>query len=218
MNDQVNEAPTEQSTAEAAPEQTETLESLYNQYQIPQEQAPLPSAVEPPAQQYSEPSEPQSQEELNAALLKEVRQIRQERAQEQAAKTAKVADQDFDTAVAAIGKEAGLDQMGLEGWQKVVKGYVIAEALDDNRLRLLFDKRHTNPTAWAKAQNVIAKDIASKFKLANPQLEENQRAMEESQKVQSSAPPTKSSAEDKAMGLNNAEFDHLWRQLVGGGR
>ncbi len=215
MNDQVDNAPQEQAQPAEAPQtsQDESLESLYNQYQIPEQQAPLPAAPPPiePVQQQPSEREPLSEENLNAALLHEVQQIRQERVQEREAKIAQQADEDFNTAITAIGKEAGM-----EGKEKLIRGYVLGEALNDNRLRLLFDKRHTNPQAWAKAQNVIAKDIAKQFSMPNPQLEENQRAMEESQKANSTAPPDKASAEDKAMKLGEAEFDHLWKSLVYG--
>ena len=213
MNDQVDNAPQEQAQPAEAPQtsQDESLESLYTQYQIPEQQAPLPATPEPVQQQPSEPQPPLSEENLNAALLHEVQQIRQERAQEREAKIAQQADEDFNTAITAIGKEAGM-----EGKEKLIRGYVLGEALNDNRLRLLFDKRHTNPQAWAKAQTVIAKDIAKQFSMPNPQLEENQRAMEESQKASSTAPPDKASAQEQAMKLGDAEFDHLWKNLVYG--
>ena len=214
MSDEINSAPAEQAPAEQQPE---TLESLYNQYQIPEQQAPMPTQQEPvqsaPVQHQSEPQEPISEDNLNAALLREVQQIRQERANERAAIESKQADDDFNAAVTAIGKEAGL-----EGKDKLIKGYMLGEALSDNRLRLLFDKRHTNPQQWGQAQKVIAKQIAKEFSAPNPQLVENQAAMEKSQKAFSSEPPQRASAEEEVLKLGENDFQRLWRGLTQGRR
>jgi hypothetical protein len=196
------DAPTEQAPAEAP----QTLESLYNEYNV------QPQAQEPVQPQQPVTTEPQPDPNDGTAIQQEISMFRQELAAERQRTAAKTDEADFSNAVATLSKDAGL-----EGKDTMIKGFLIAKASEDQRLRTIWEKRTSNPQAWDKALKILADEVKDNFKVPNPQLEENQRAMEESQRAQSStAPPTQKPEED-LMRMNNAEFSHYWGRLAGRG-
>ncbi len=203
-------AQTEQQPAEATklPEPQPTLDELFTEYDIGRETpaASPPNAAPPPA----EPPAPTATDETAihqklAALERTISADRQERVQAQE-------EADFKSAVAKLGKNAGI-----EGKDTMLRGYLIAQATEDPRLRTLWERRNMNPKAWAKALEILADDVRDQFAVPNPQLEENQRAMDESQRAQSTSAPPPQKPEDKVMGMSDPEFSNFWAKLTGRG-
>ncbi len=194
---------TKQAEQQPAPEEKpeDSLESLYEQYNV----------AKPETAPAAPPAELQPGENPLAAIQQEMAAFRQELADERQERTRTSEEADFHKAVAALGKAAEL-----EGKDKMLRGYLIAQASDDPRLKTLWDNRNSNPRAWSRALEILGKEVKKEFDVPNPQLEENQRAMEESQRGASTVPPQKAKAEDEWMRLNPADFEQRWRRMVGG--
>ena len=201
-------AQTEQTPAEATPlpQPTQTLDELFTEYDVGRETAAATTnAAPPPAEPAPAVTEESAIRSKLADLERTISADRQERVQAQ--ETA-----DLKSAVARLGKAAGI-----EGKELMLQGYLIAQATEDPRLRTLWDRRHMNPKAWDKALQILADDVRDQFAVPNPQLEENQRAMDESQRAQSTSAPPAQKAEDKVMSMNDSEFDQFWARLAGRG-
>ena len=197
-----------QTEQQPAPEDKpkETLEDLYSQY----------SVNEPAPQTAVHPTEPQPAENLDtatqpnlAAFMQELARDRAERAQEREERMRKADEADFRDAVATLGKNAEL-----QGKDKMLRGYLISKASEDSRLRALWENRKENPTAWNRALKIMSDEVKEEFVVPNPQLEENQRAMEVSQQSASSSAPPKPKQEEEVMRMNPAEFEQFWRRLA----
>lgn len=196
---------TEETTVEQKPPEAPTLESLYQEYNV------QPTGEQPPPQQTSSEQTPPEKEDA-AAIQQEIARFRQELAAERQTKAAVAEQEDFQHAIAAVSQEAEL-----EGKDTVIRGYLIAKAHEDERLRALWDKRKENPQAWSKALKILAGEVKKEFAVPNPQLEENQRAMEESQRTQSTTAPPPKSKEEDVLRMSQAEFSQFWGRLAGRG-
>ena len=205
MTEQTAQA--EQTPASEAPPK-QTLEDLYDQYDVgvtPEQPTGAPLAAEPTA-------EHQPATEDVAAIQRDLAALRAEREAEKRAALQRDEEADLNRAVAILGKEAEL-----EGKEDILRGFLVAKATQDARLRALWDQRLVKPKAWRSALGILADEVRGEFAVPNPQLEENQRAMEESQRAQTTAPPPSKSADEKVMGMNEADFGHFWHKLAGRG-
>ena len=199
MTDQTAQA--EQTPAsEAPPVQKQTIEELYDTYNVSAEpQTPAQPTAEPAA---VEPTpEPKPGTEDITAIRNDLAELRAAREADKRAALQREEEADLNKAVAILGKEAGL-----EGKDSILRGFLIAKATEDPRLRALWDARLVKPKAWREALSIFADEVREEFAVPNPQLEENQRAMEESQRAGSTAPPQAKSMEEKAMSMNDADF------------
>lgn len=191
----------EQTPAEAPPEQT--LESLYEEYQIAQ---PGPDPVAAP------PTEQPPAGNDTAAIHQELAAFRNELTAERRRKADEREQADLISAVATLGKESEL-----EGKDLILRGYLIAKATDDQRLRALWEKRADNPAAWNKALKIMAGEVKKEFQVPNPQLEENQRAMEESQRATTTSRPPATTRDEEWMRKPDPDFQRDWARLSGRG-
>lgn len=206
MTDQTPAQAEQQPATEAAPQPS--LESLYAEYNVPAPQQPATPVGQPAAPT----AEQKPAQENVAALHQEVAAVRQELAAARQQTQQQTQEADLKKAIATLGKEAGL-----EGKDLMLRGFLIAKAEEDQRLRTLWEKRQENPQAWKKALSILATEAKGEFAVPNPQLEENQRAMEESQRAGSSVAPPAKTAEQKAEQMNEAEFNQFWMRLAGRG-
>lgn len=197
-------AQTEQKPAEATSEPQPTLESLYDEYNIGT------ATEEPPA---AEPqAEPPPATNDPAAIQNEIAQFRREREADKAARQQREAEADLKTAIATLGKEAEI-----AGKDSLLRGFLIAKATEDQRLRTLWESRNTNPKAWKSALKILADEVKNEFTMPNPQIEENQRALDESQRAQTTSAPAQPDREQKVASMNDAEFSQFWGRLAGRG-
>lgn len=204
MTDQTTTAQTEQAPAVAPPEPKQTLENLYDEYNIGTEPEPIPAA-EPKAEQTPATNDV-------AAIQQQIVELRRERDAEKAASLQRKDEADLKQAVATLGKEADI-----EGKDPLLKGFLIAKAEEDQRLRALWNGRNTNPKAWKTALKILADEVKEEFQVANPQIEENQRALDESQRAQTSVAPKQPDGVQKVMSMNDGEFSQFWGRLAGRG-
>lgn len=202
MTEQTAQA--EQTPAPEAPPQ-QTLEDLYNQYNVGVQEQPTgaPPAVEPTP-------EPTPGTDDVTAIRHDLAQFRAEREADRQSALQREEESDLKQTVATLSKDAGI-----EGKESLLRGYLIAKATEDPRLATLWNARKTNPGAWNKAVGILAADVQQAFSVANPQLEENQRAMEESQRTQSTSAPTAPEPEKKVMEMPDGDFQRFWDRLSG---
>ncbi len=199
-------AQAEQTPAPEAPPK-QTLEDLYDQYDVPVQ----PSVGETPAAEpTAEPAVPATDD--NAAILSKLAKLEAENAANRAEALRRTEDADLNRAVDFLEREAELKDK-----KPILKGFLIAKASEDQRLRALWNSRAEKPKAWRQALEILADEARQIFAVANPQLEENQRAMDESQRAQSTSAPPAEKPEDKVMGMKDPEFDHFWAKLTGRG-
>ena len=199
----------EQTPAAESTEQAPSLESLYAEYNVTAPQQPTPQGGNGQAA----PSGEQQPPETNvAAIHQEMAAFRNELAAERQRRADEAVEADLNRAIATVAKESELEDK-----DTMVKGFLLAKASEDQRFRVLWENRGANPQAWDKALSAVAAEMRQQFAVPDPQLQENQRAMAESQRAGSTAPPPQQSVEDKALAMNPAEFTQFWGRLAGGG-
>ena len=200
------QAQAEQTPESEAPAAKPSLEDLYDQYDVGVQQQRV---VETPAAEPTpEPSAPATDDVT--AIRNDLAKLRAEREEEKRAALAREEEADLNRAVAILGKEAGL-----EGKEDILRGVLISKAQRDKRFLTLWDARMIKPKAWREALSIVADEVREEFQVANPQLEENQRALDESQRTQGTTPPKQPTREDKAMGMNDRDFSAFWSRLAG---
>ena len=204
MTEQNLEAQAEQKPVEAPVEAKPTLEDLYDEYDVGASNGDVPAA---PLTEQTQPDNTDI-----AAIRQELAQLRRDReAEMQNRETAKV-EADLKKAVESLGKEAGI-----EGKESLLRGFLIARAPEDQRLRALWEQRNEKPKAWRTALKILSEDVRQEFNVANPQLEENQRAMDESQRLHSTSAPDQPKPEERVMKMSESEFQQFWGRLAGRG-
>lgn len=203
MTEQTNPQ-AEQTPPETPPAPTQSLEELYAEYNVGTEQ-PAPPPQADPVQ-----PEPQPAADSDTAIRAEMAQLRQELSSYRAEKADAADRADLKKAVAFLGKEAEI-----EGKEPILQGYLVSKASEDARLRMIWEQRGQNPKAWKRALEILADEVRDEFAVPNPQLEENQRAMDESQRAQTSTAPAPAKPEQKVMGMNDADFSNFWQRLAG---
>ena len=199
-------AQAEQTPASEAPASKPTLEDLYDQYDVGyQQQTQLAEtpAAEPTAEQTPATDEV-------AAIRQEIATLRAESQANKQAAMEREEEADLKRAVAILE-----DVSEVKGKGAVAKGFLIAKASEDSRLRALWQARKEKPKAWRQALEILADEFHQEFSVANPQLEENQRAMEESQRSQGTTPLKQPTPEDKALAMNDRDFGNFWSRLAG---
>lgn len=193
-------AGTEQKPAQAESSEQPTLESLYDQYSVTAPQSTPERVATVPEQKPGG--------DTVAAIHKDVAAFRAELAAERA-ETARTRDEaDLKKAIAALQTESDI-----EGKDTILRGFLIAKATEDQRLRTLWENRRNNPQAWEKALKILGGEVKKEFAVPDPQLEENQRAMEESQRAQSTSAPPRASPEQEVLRMKPAEFAQYWSRL-----
>lgn len=200
-----NAQPEQMPAAEAPTEPKPTLESLYDEYNIGTVVTETVPAAEPSA-------EPAPATNDVAAIRNDLAEFRRERQADRVERERIETEADLKTAIASLGKDAEI-----EGKDSLLRGFLVAKASEDPRLRTLWESRRSNPKAWKSALKILADEVKDEFAVPNPQLEENQRALDESQRAQTTAAPAQPDKVERVMSMNDAEFSHFWGRLAGRG-
>lgn len=188
----------EESKVEQAP--TLTLEELFAQHV-----ASTTPTAEPP-------KPPESTEDKDKSV--DIAAIAAEAARKVIAErdAAKAEDADLNDSVKRLAEAAGI-----KGKNRLVKGFLLARADEDRRLAQIWGARTQNPAAWDKALTILASELEAEMSMENPQLVENQRAMELSQSNISNQKPEQKDADKKFMELGEGDFARAWEAIVGRG-
>jgi len=184
---------------EQAPEK-QTLEDLYKEFE-----PKLPAKEQPEAAKTTAPNG------NDTAILTEFNSLKAEIEADKLARAREKEDKDFKSAVATLAKSAGL-----EGKDTILKGFLLGKATEDERLRTLWENRSIAPKTWEAALELLAEEAKSQITVTDPQLEENQRAMEDSQRTRSATAPQAPTQEQDIMKMSDGEFDFAWQSLIRG--
>ena len=191
---------TEQTTSQEQEPGKQSLEDLYGELEI----------KEP--QQQPQPQETKLSVGNDAAILEEIRSLKAEMAAEKETRARNQENSDFKDAVATLAEVSGL-----KGKETLLKGLLLGKASEDERLRKLWENRAENPKTWESALGILAEEAKSAFVVTDPQLEENQRAMDESQRSRSAVAPETPSKTDELMKMPDGQFQQVWQQILRGG-
>lgn len=209
------------------PETVPTLDDVISEYNVQSDPATMERApIEPqiPQQQFS-PVDPldadqwnsyqQQQSQQTIALQGQLQdvsaqldQFRQERVQNQT-------EADIQSAVKAVsGQVEDSDPL-------MVELFLEKRARENDGFRKIWDNRATNPKALNAALGAISNELKGKFSVkADPQLAENQRAIQQSQQSNTATNQTSySNSIEESLGnaQSDAEWDRAWNDAIRGG-
>jgi hypothetical protein len=116
---------------------------------------------------------------------------------------------DVDRAVQVVNQKAKVDP-------DVVEAMLNVEYTKNPSFKKIFDNREKNPMAYQKALGVISDKIASKFQIrTDPQLAENVRAAQASQRTMATTNKTNDQMEQLG-NMNDLEFQRWWQSQIRG--
>ena len=223
-NDDLSQQP-DQSESEA-----ETLDDLYGDFQAPQQTPPVQSTQqqqEPQPQQVVQPSitktpdpvtEPeafaQSQTFLSqelSALRSQFTEVTQQLSQERDNVASKTEERDFHNLADEIAKSSGLDT-------DIAEAGLLHKFVKDSTFKHIWNNRNTNPQAMKKVKTILTNEMKTKYAMkTDPQIAENQRALEEANKGASSSTKSDESIEDRVAKMDNREFANFEREMINKG-
>lgn len=198
------------------PETPDSIESIYNdakntfQAQSPttqtsqQQFTPTPDPV-------SEPENFQTVLDQNtAALSKQLSDVTNQLSEIKTTELVKEAKEAVSQAVESVNKV-------VEGDPDIVEGVLTARYNKDEKFKAIWDNRSNNPAALEKALNVIASEYKEKMSIKqDPQLTENQRAINESNKNLGGQASQSDDLSSKLLKANDLSFDQAVRQIKRG--
>lgn len=150
--------------------------------------------------------------EQSAVTQNEIAKLRHERAQEAQSIKAQAEQRDFQDAVSRLAKDAEIP----DEQRDLVEGYLMAKASRSEALRGLWEARAANPQAWGKALSSLTSEIRGKLAIQrDDQVAENQRALDDAMRSQSSTAPPEETEEQRVAKMNPQEFDQYWRRKIG---
>lgn len=177
-----------------------TLEDLYAEFDPQPKETVTQTPVQP------------NTVENGDALMKEIQSLKAEIAQDKQARAQEQEEKDFTNTVAALAKASGI-----KGKETLLKGYILAKASEDIKLRSLWEGRKEQPKIWDEALLVLAEQAKAELTTIDPQLEENQRAMDASQQRHTSTAPQATSEDLEILKKSDMEFQQYWQSLTNRG-
>jgi hypothetical protein len=122
---------------------------------------------------------------------------------------------DIKAAVEVVGKQIE------DADPLMVELYLEKRARENEGFKSIWDNRAKNPKALNKALGAITNELKGKFSIkADPQLAENQRAIQQSQQSSNSTnAPTYNNSIEESLGSaqSESEWDRAWNDAVRGG-
>ncbi len=145
-------------------------------------------------------------------LQQELAQDRQERAAEKQEAQAAANERDFRDAVSKLAEKAGVP----EHQRELAEGFLLQKASKSEALTGLWNSRGSNPQAFAKAIDALVTPLRDALAIKeDSQVTENQRALDDALKSQTTSEPPAEKPEDKFMNMNDAQFEREWARLRG---
>lgn len=212
----------------AEPEAVQTLDDVISEFNIepsPQTMAPTePKPVEYTQPQFN-PVDPldsdqwnhyqQQQSQHQAALQGQLQEVSSKLEQYEQERINQRVQTDIKAAVETISKQVE------EGDPMMIELYLEKEAREKPGFKSIWHNREANPKALDKALKAISNDLKGKFSVkADPQLTENQRAIQQSQQSSSTSnQPTYANSIEESLGgaQSEAEWERAWEQAIRGG-
>lgn len=174
-------------------------------------------SLEDIAAQFEMPNEPQKQPEQSPTpaldgvekLSQQLSQVQQRLDAEDARRAQEAERADIESAVQAIKGVAS------EADEKLIKGMLYAEYGENEAFRKIFDNRHQNSKAYNDALSLVGKAVKEAAAITvDPQVAENERALHQSIKNQSSYEPSDIPEEHRNMS-DEAAFAMMQKMAQG---
>lgn len=209
----------DETTTQAKPE--DTIEQLYQQAVA--DIAPQTPAAEPQSQQAPEtlPDALTDSDAHNKAVVHQINALKQELMadrQERQKRDVKLQEdanrRDFQDAVNRLVEKANVP----EAQKELAAGYLLQKATTSKALQGLWQGRGDKPEAFSKAIDALVPALQDALSIKlDPQIAENQRALDDAMKSQttSSGTPPEESHEDKILKMDKGQFEAEWRKIKG---
>lgn len=220
MTDENNDAQSESPEQSA---ESQTLDDLYSEFQTQETQTSqsAPQQQETTVQQsFNNVPDPvtnteqftefmqQNQNEIAALKNNLTTTMNQLDAEKQQMAT-KREEEAFTNFSGEIAKEAGLDSSDVEP-------HLLYKFIKDDKFQHIWTNKDSNPKALAKVKSILAQEMKGKAsKSVDPQVQSDQRAMDDAIKSASNG-TMKTSKDDDLSKMNSAQFDREWQRMLGG--
>ncbi len=178
-------------------------EEVNNQFTAqPNQQAYQPPVPDPVSDPYAYESYARQQEALNSQIQNTMRELDQRVRGFEQTQAQQQLDTDVNSAVQMVNETVNADPVMVEiALEKIHR--------TDPSFAKIWDNRAKNPAAFKKAMGVVTNKVADMFKtVSDPQLLENQRAAQSSQRTMATTP--KVDPNDAWKNLSDAEFQRKW--------
>lgn len=213
-----------QSTEPEQSEQSLTLDDLYSEFKPQETQTPQSAPQQPEVNSqndFSNVPDPvtntegftqymgQHSQEL-AALRNDLMQTKSDLDAEKQELATKREEEAFNELSSEIAKQAGVETDD-------IAPHLLFKFVKDENFQQIWQNRSKNPGAFKKVQSILANEMKGKVKIkTDPQLQENDRAMNEAINSASNNTRQPSSLEDKLEKSSDREFDTTWQRLLSG--
>jgi len=206
-------------------EVTETLDDVISQYKVqaPVAQEPKRSQPQQPRQHYTPPKlDPLDEnsvnqfskyvDENNSALHSQMQDLASKLTQYEQKEAELRIETEINKAVETVNDGVGLNP-------KLVRVHLELAAQEKPGFKKVWENRNNDPKTYNRALKAIQKEISDTYSVKqDSELTETQAAIQKSQ--QSMASSSRQKSEDPATeALKNAksqaEFDHIWNQMLG---
>ena len=219
---------TDETQPSEQPEAVPTLDDVINEFNIqpdhqdmaptepkPVESQPQFNPVDPlDAEQWNTYQQQQSQHQ--AALQGQLRDLNTKLDHFEQERIQNTVQTDIKAAVEKVGKQVE------DGDPLMIELFLEKRARENDGFRNIWENRSKNPKALDAALSAISNELKGKFSVkADPQLAENQRAIQQSQQSTSntSNQPTFENPIEEALGTaqSEAEWERAWNDAIRGG-
>lgn len=207
------------------PEAVQSLDDVISEFNV----APLPmETTEPQTVEHTQPqytpvdpldadqwnSYQQQQSQHQAALQGQLQDLNSKLDQYDQERVGNQVRADIKSAVDQVSKQVE------DSDPLMVELYLEKRARENQGFRSIWDNRANNPNALNKALSAITNELKGKFSVkADPQLAENQRAIQQSQQSSntSNAPVYNNTIEENlGSAESEAEWENAWEQAIRG--
>ncbi|MGW8182082.1 MAG: hypothetical protein ACWGQW_25415 [bacterium] len=230
MNDEVKTETTEEGETQVKQEpKEESLDDIISSYNVdyPPHQAQPEAQPERSQPQHEPPPvnvslDPMDADALNryattvaqnqSALTSQIRELSQKLTQIEQEKAEGRIETEINKAVSTVNEGLNMDP-------DLVRVHLEYTAQKKPAFKRVWENRHKDPVTYNRALKAVQKEMASKYAVkTDPDLTETQTAISQSQRTMAgrSGSRTQSPVEETmANAKSQAEFDRIWRTLVG---
>ena len=207
------------------PEVVQTLDDVINDFNIDPSTTQTMDTAEPKPVEFAKPdyvdpldsdqwNKYQNQQSQNqAALQGQLQDLSDKLTHYEQDKLQALVDTDIKAAVESISSKVE------DSDPLMVELYLEKRARENEGFKSIWDNRAKNPKALNKALGAITNELKGKFSIkADPQLAENQRAIQQSQTSNTSNKPAYNNSIEETLGAaqSDAEWEHAWNKAVRG--
>lgn len=202
------------------PDQSPTLDEVYSEFNVQTPPVQSQPNVQPQANtqpEYKTVPDPISDtDSFNsyvgqslAANQTEIANLRSEIQEERNSLAREKEESEIKGIASEISKEAGIKP-------NMAEVALAVKYREDAKFAHIWDNRNSNPAAFKKAMAIVSNEFKGEYAVKqDPQLVENQRAMNDATNTKATTQQTNEN--EKWDKMNDSEFDHAFSELANGG-